>query len=278
MVRVDELTDAKFVLISGRPCRIVSITDCPTSHNCPTVHIMGVDVTTARKPRSFRQWPQQTYSLYAAPKALVPVPMVEFIRADRLAIGDYVTDIGLLGHVIEVGFTRAGEREVVHVVAEEMITGVQTRKIMWDNELMVIRPAAWKEYRIETFPDTQLISMFTEDGMNIVGVPNPHLSHHIERFWEGGRREVWVVLVTGGVVGAYEVRELEVSGVIAGGYLALDGEGKIPDMMIKKPRGTKGDIIDDLIKRVRRFKLRVRADMGQEEMADAWVVTDVKAL
>lgn len=277
MIRADELSKSQFVTILGRPCRITSITFSATSHNTPTLHIMGIDITTDRIPRSFLRNPQQTYSLYSSPTALVPVPLVSYIRGDRLQIGDYVNSIMLRGHITQIHYCKVGLKQMIHLVTREVVTGVFMTGIMWDGDLIEVPRVQSSEFRALGFVAPQVISIVCE-GVNSVQIGCQNLSRQIEKFWGHGNKEIWITILVGGVVGAFEVRELLALALEENDFLLLSGEGRVPDMMIKKPRGLKGDKIDGLIKEGKRFIVRVRADMGQEVGWDNWTVDDARRL
>jgi translation elongation factor P/translation initiation factor 5A len=277
MIRADELTKSQFVVISGRPCRITSTTFNPSSHNAPTVHIIGTDITTTLKPRSFVQQHQQTCSLYSSPKALVPVPEVTSMRGDRLQVGDYVRNRDILGHITHLQVTKAGLRQKIYIFAKEILTGNITKGIVWDDQMVEMPTLNRTELRLLGFLEPQIIEV-EDPNSPLARVGCKELAKQIEQFWQQGRREVWVGILIGGVVGAYEVSELEVKAVEPEGFLALKGEGGVPDRAVKKPLGRNGDKIADFLERGKRFSVKIKADMGEEEQQDAWTVQDVRAL
>lgn len=106
-----------------------------------------------------------------------------------------------------------------------------------------------------------------------MGNNEPWAVQEIEAFHWNGKREAWVVLINGGIAGAFELRVLEASSLEGIDSLVLKGEGGIPDMVIMKPIGIK---IAAFLREEKRFRVSIRAVVGPEEMYDAWIMDSVK--
>ena len=278
-VRADEISKSQFILINNRACRVTSITFSPTSHNTPTLHILGTDITIPSKPRSFFENPQQTHSLHCNPRALVPVPEIEFIRGDRLEVGDFVTHGELVGHIKSLNIFNVGLKQRIHATVIQPLDRQPTKGVLWDDEMVQAPKLDVTEFRLRCFPEPQVVE-FENDGtsLNVAQVENRELARQIEIFWNLGMRNVWVRVALGGVIGAIEVRELEVNGLNGEWFLALKGREQVPDMIIKRPMGVIGDKIAGFLKERKRFMVRIKAPIWHDENREVWTVDGVRAL
>jgi translation initiation factor 5A len=276
-----ELSKHQFILISDRPCRITSITlsvDSPA-----TLHIIGTDITTALFARSFRQNPQQTYSLHCIPTTPVPVPKITSIRADRLVIGDYVLIKEELSKITDITISKvAVGGQKVHVVATEVFSGEVIQALMWDKEMV-----EWPEVKkrdlelLDMTEDRWLEAMASDGSVEAVRVISEELGKDIRAFWGEGKREVWVRVLEAteekGVIEAFEGREMEVSNVDRDGSLALKRGGAV-DMVVNTPGGKKLEQIKGFLQDGKGVMVKIRAAMGQEVHQDKWVVVEVRAM
>ena len=174
-IRADELTKSQFILIDNRPCRITSITFSSTSHNTPTLHILGIDITTPSKPQSFFQNHQQTRSLHCRPKAIVSVPEVGYLRGDRLQVGDYVVHGELIGHIKMLTTTNVGSRQQILATALKPLDGLPTTSILWDDEMVTTPKLEVTEFRLLAFLEAQIVEFENENGdsaLNVAQVEN----------------------------------------------------------------------------------------------------------
>lgn len=64
-------------------------------------------------------------------------------------------------------------------------------------------------------------------------------------------------------------------GFAGDGNLVLEGRGEVPDMLIKRPLGTKEEQITACIETGTRCEVWIKANMYHDESPDAWVVHKV---
>lgn len=280
-IRADELSESQFIIIGDRPCRITSIAFSPTSHFYPTIHIVGTDITTPLKLHSFSNNLYQTYSLHSASKANIPIPEVDSIRADRLQVGDYVRHKNVEGHVKLLRVSDAGWKQQVHVVAIEPLSRQTMTAILWDDDIVQTPKLNITESRLRGFVEPQIVEISNPVSTH-APIECKELAKEIGLFFHRGKRDVWVRMALGVVIGAMEVRIMEAKWPEEKDredeFLALLADAEVPEMVIKKPGGIKADMIAGFIRDGKRFMVRLRAEMWNEEKPGQWTVDEVIAL
>jgi hypothetical protein len=281
VIRADELSESQIIIIGLHACRITSITFSPTSHFHPTIHILGTDITTPLQPLSFANDPEQTYSLHSAPKAHIPIPEVDSIRADRMQVGDYVKHRDIHGHVKLLRIAKAGLKQQIHVVAIEPLSRHATTAILWGDEMVQTPKLDITEFRLHGFIEPQIVEIVNPVSTH-APVECKELAKEIGLFFHRGKRDVWVRMALGVVIGAVEVRILEAKWPEKKDgedeFLTLLADSEVPEMVVKKPGGIKVDKIAGFIKDGKRFMVRVRAEMWTDEKHGDWTVDDVIAI
>lgn len=280
-VPVTELSKYEFIFISDRPCRITSIT--PSTGSPATLRIIGIDITTALFAPSFLENPQQIYLTRCTPSSLVSVPKITSIRADRLAIGDFVLIKEQLSKITGILISKAGVgRRKVHIVATEIFSGEVVQSLMWDKELVEWPKMVKRDLELLDMTEDEWLDALASDGSVVaLRVMSKELGKDVRAFWGEGKREVWVRVLEApeekAVVEAFEGREMEVKAVDLDGVLSLKSEDGRLGMMVKSPGGKRLEQINGFLQSGMGVMVKIRASIGREVHQDKWRVVEVKA-
>lgn len=202
----------------------------------------------------------------------------EQVPGSKRQVGDIVQTRELLGFVQHITIKSVGLKHgSCVVVAKEFHGGTLTSDRVWAHEIIETPTVQLSEFWLAGLEFQYLMLENEKPGRQFVRVGYNELwaLQEIVAFHGNGKRGVWVVLINGGIAGAFELRALEASSLGGIDSLVLKGEGGIPDMVIMKPIGIKDDKIAAFLREEKRFRESIRAVVGLEEcmMLGLWIVS-----